>query len=69
VGHPDKPIGLGEYNGFTAEAVAEAGEVILSTPDLWFAAVWNSTAGNHVPLEGDRITAFQRTKADARAHR
>lgn len=69
VGHPDKPIGLGEYNGFTADAVAGAGEVILSTPDVWFAAVWNSTAGNHVPLEGDRITAFQRTKADTRAFR
>lgn len=69
VGHPDKPLGLGEYNGFTADAVAGAGEVILSTPDLWFAAVWNSTAGNHVPLEGDRITAFQQTKSDPRALR
>lgn len=69
VGHPDKPLGVGEYNGFTAEAVAGAGETILSTPEVWFAAVWNSTAGNHVPLEGDRIEAFQRTKADLRAHR
>lgn len=69
VGHPDKPLGLGEYNGFTTAAVAEAGETILSSPDLWFASVWNSTAGNHVPLDGDRITAFQRTKSDPRAAR
>lgn len=69
VGHPDKPLGLGEYNGFSAEAVAGAGETILSTPEVWFACIWNSTAGNHIPLEGDRITAFKRTKADPRALR
>ena len=69
MGHPDKPLGVGEYNGFTAEAVAEAGETVLSTPEVWFAAAWNSTAGNHIPLADDRITAFQRTKSDLRAAR
>ena len=67
VGHPDKPLGLGEYNGYTAAAVAEAGETILSTPEVWFGLAWNSTAGGHEPLMGDRITAFQNTKKDARA--
>ncbi|WP_415839269.1 hypothetical protein [Nocardioides zeicaulis] len=69
VGHPNTPIGLGEYNGFTAEAIAQAGESILSTPELWFGLAWNSTAGAYAPLVGDRITAFQRTKADSRAAR
>jgi hypothetical protein len=69
MGHPDKPLGVGEYNGFTAEAVAEAGETVLSTPEVWFAAAWNSTAGNHIPLADDRLTAFQRTKSDLRAVR
>ncbi|UFN45974.1 DNRLRE domain-containing protein [Nocardioides okcheonensis] len=69
VGHPNKPLGLGEYNGHTAQAVAEAGESILSTPELWFGLAWNSTAGAYSPLVGDRITAFQRTKADPRARR
>jgi hypothetical protein len=67
MGHPDKPLGVGEYNGFTADAVAEAGETVLSTPEVWFAAAWNSTAGNHIPLADDRIIAFQRTKSDLRA--
>ena len=69
VGQPNKPLGVGEYNGFTAAAVTAAGDAILSTPEVWFAVVWNSTAGNHVPLEGDRVTAFQRTKTDPRALR
>lgn len=69
MGHPDKPLGVGEYNGFTAGAVAEAGETVLSTPEVWFAAAWNSTAGNHIPLADDRIAAFQRTKSDLRAAR
>jgi hypothetical protein len=69
VGHPDTPLGLGEYNGFTAQAIAEAGESILSTPELWFGLAWNSQGGSYAPLAGDRITAYQKTKADARAMR
>lgn len=67
VGHPNTPLGLGEYNGFTAQAIAEAGESILSTPELWFGLAWNSQGGSYAPLAGDRITAYQKTKADARA--
>lgn len=69
VGQPDKPLGLGEYNGFTADAIAEAGTVLLSTPEVWFGIAWNSTGDSYAPLAGDRITAFQRTKADPRAAR
>jgi hypothetical protein len=68
-GFPDKPIGLGEYNGFTAAAIKAAGEAILSTPEAWFGLAWNSTGDRYAPLTGDRITAFQATKADARALR
>jgi hypothetical protein len=67
VGHPDTPIGLGEYNGFSAKAITDAGEILLSTPEVWFGLAWNSTAGAYVPLTGDRITAFQNTKTDPRA--
>lgn len=66
-GFPDKPIGLGEYNGFTAAAIQAAGEAILSTPEVWFGLVWNSEGDSYAPLAGDRITAFQATKADPRA--
>lgn len=69
VGHPNTPLGVGEYNGFSAKAVADAGEILLSTPEVWFGLAWNSTAGPYVPLTGDRITAFQNTKADPRAMR
>lgn len=66
-GHADKPIGFGEYNGHTAQAVAEAGEAALSIPGVWFSCVWNSTAGEYVPLSGDRLEAFKATKGDVRA--
>lgn len=65
-GFGDKRIGLGEYNGFSAEAIRAAGEAILSTPEVWFGLVWNSTE-RFEPLVGDRLTAFQATKADPRA--
>ena len=65
-GFPDKPIGVAEYNGFTADAVAAAGEAILSTPEVWFGLVWNSTE-RFEPLASDRLEAFKATKADTRA--
>ena len=67
-GVPDKPIVIGEYNGWTAAAVAESGEVFLSTPSLWVACVFNSDVGNKGRiLEGDRLIAFQQTLADPRS--
>ena len=36
------PLGVGEYNGYSAETIAAAGEALLSTPNVWFGCVWNS---------------------------
>ena len=59
----DHPIGVGEYNGFSAQTIAAAGEALLSTPDVWFGILWNAAAEVDWVLSGDRLTAFQ---ADAR---
>jgi hypothetical protein len=63
----DHPIGVGEYNGFSATTIAAAGEALLGTPDVWFGILWNATAEVDWVLSGDRLTAFQQTLADARA--
>lgn len=63
----DLPMGVGEYNGFTADVITEAGEAILSTPNMWFGCMWNSTEGQGLALAGDRLAAFRRTVADPRA--
>lgn len=65
----DLPLGVGEYNGYSAEAIAGAGEALLSTPNVWFGCVWNNTGGVGVTLEGDRLAAFRQTLADPRASR
>jgi hypothetical protein len=62
------PIGVGEYNGFSADTISAAGEALLSTPNVWFGCLWNSKSGARAaPLSGDRLTAFQATLADARS--
>lgn len=63
----DLPLGVGEYNGFSAETIADAGEALLSTPDVWFGCLWNSTGGQGWALSGDRLAAFRATLADARS--
>jgi hypothetical protein len=64
----DLPLGVGEYNGMTAQAIASAGEAVLSTPKVWFGCVWNSATTDHdLVLAGDRLTAFRATLADGRA--
>lgn len=68
-GHPDMPVVVGEYNGWTADAIAESGRIFLDTPNITVACVWNSTAGLGIPLEGARLAAFKATKADARVKR
>ena len=60
------PLGVGEYNGYSATSIADAGEALLSTSNVWFGCVWNSTGEKGYTLEGDRLTAFQRTLADPR---
>ena len=66
-GFPDKPLGLGEYNGHTAAAIKAAGTAILSTPEVWFGLAWNSNTETYSPLVGDRLAEYKKTKADARA--
>lgn len=61
------PIGVGEYNGYSATSITDAGEALLSTPNVWFGCVWNSTGGKGYVLTGDRLTAFRKTLADPRA--
>lgn len=65
-GQPDMPIVLGEYNGFSGAAMAQAGEYILSTPELWIANVWNVDHTTFSVLTGERLTAFRATKSDPR---
>lgn len=68
-GVPDKPLGVGEFNGYSGETISAAGEAILSTPQVWFGCMWNATTGKGYVLEGDRLAAFKATKADARVKR
>ena len=36
-------MGVGEYNGYSAETIAGAGEALMSTPNVWFGCMWNAT--------------------------
>jgi hypothetical protein len=63
----DLPLAVGEYNGYSAETISAAGEALLSTPNVWFGCLWNSTGGKGVPLSGDRLAAFRGTLADTRS--
>lgn len=67
-GH-DLPIGVGEYNGYSAETIAAAGAALLGTPNVWFGCMWNSTEGKGWTLEGERLQAFRQTLVTARAAR
>ena len=63
----DIPMGVGEYNGYTAESIRDAGEALLSTPDVWFGCLWNATGGRGWELTGERLAAFRATLADERS--
>jgi hypothetical protein len=63
----DLPLGVGEYNGYSAKSIADAGEALLSTPNVWFGCLWNATSDKGVTLAGDRLAAFKRTLADPRS--
>ena len=62
----DLPLGVGEYNGYSAKSIADAGEALLSTPSVWFGCLWNSTGGKGWELTGARLAAFKQTLADPR---
>lgn len=66
-GHPTMPIGVGEYNGYSAATIAAAGAAILDTPHVWFGCMWNATEGKGHALEGERLVAFQQTLAVSQA--
>jgi hypothetical protein len=66
-GRGNMPIGVGEYNGYSAQSIRGMGEALLNTPNVWFGCVWNATGGKGVALSGDRLTAFRATLADARS--
>ena len=66
-GRAGLPIGVGEYNGYSARTIADAGEALLSTPNVWFGCVWNAIGSKDYELTGDRLTAFRKTLADPRS--
>jgi hypothetical protein len=66
-GRSDLRIGVGEYNGYSYDTIKAAGDAILSTPQVWFGCMWNSTIGKGYVLTGDRLRAFKETLADPRA--
>jgi len=66
-GHAAMPVGVGEFNGFSATAIQGMGEGLLSIPNVWFGCVWNVDEARAGILTGDRLAAFKATKADPRA--
>ncbi len=65
-GHAHLPLAVAEYNGYTAQAIADVGHALFTTPNVWFGCVWNSTGGIGHVLTGDRLAAFRKTLADPR---
>jgi len=65
-GH-DLPLGIGEYNGWTGQSIAAAGEAMFNTPNVWFGCLWNSNGPKGVVLSGARLAAFRQTLADPRS--
>jgi len=63
-GYGDLPIGVGEYNGYSAQTIADAGEALFATPNAWFGCLWNTTGGKGFEVTGDRLEAFKQTLAD-----
>jgi hypothetical protein len=66
-GHRRMPMGVGEYNGYSAETIAAAGEALMTTPRVWFGCLWNADGGKGIPLSGSRLDAFRNTLADPRS--
>jgi hypothetical protein len=60
-------MGVGEYNGYSAKTIADAGEALMSTPNVWFGCMWNADGDKGWELTGDRLAAFRDTLADPRS--
>lgn len=65
----DLPLGIGEYNGYSAQSIEDVGRALLTTRDVWFGCVWNSTGGKGYELTGDRLSAYRRSLATAKVER
>ena len=62
-GYGDMPIGVGEYNGWTAASIDYGGDVLRSAPEVWFGLLWNSgPTGLGKPLEGERLAEYVEDK-------
>jgi hypothetical protein len=61
------PLGVGEYNGYSAATITAAGSAILVSPQVAFGCMWNSTIGKGYTLTGARLDAFKQTLADPAA--
>lgn len=61
------PLGVGEYNAYSAATITGVGHALFTTPNVWFGCVWNNN-GRDIGevLTGARLTAFQGTLADPR---
>ena len=67
-GFGNKPIVVGEYNGYSAKTIAATGEAILAVPEVWMGLLFNSDVGAKGNiLTGTQIQAYKNTKADHRA--
>jgi hypothetical protein len=58
------PIGVGEYNGYSAATIQAMGQGLLDTPGVWFGCLWNATGGKGHALSGERLGAFRATLTD-----
>lgn len=72
-GYPEYRLAVGEYNGYVADVIRDAGEAMLSEPRCWLGMVFNSNSGGkgipltHDTVYGDRLAAFQQTLSDPRS--
>ena len=61
------PLAVPEYNGYSAKTIAATGEVLMSSPNVWFGCVWNSKGSKGDVLTGERLNAFRTTLRDQRS--
>lgn len=65
----DLPLGVGEYNGYSARSIKDAGKALMETPDVWFGCMWNAEGDRGWELSGARLDAFRATVKDAKRAR
>lgn len=68
-GHPNMPVGVGEFNGLSGAMITDAGNTFLNTPTLWFALLWvgvSNSNGVDWILSQEEINAYQAILADSR---